>query len=127
VASRRILVVDDDPDTLDVFAAILEAEGFEVATATDGNAALAHLRSGAPPDVLVVDVMMPGMDGVELGRRVAADPRLRATPIVIVSADPDARERARELGAGHQLAKPVDPAVLVRVVNAALASPGAPR
>jgi CheY-like chemotaxis protein len=81
-----ILVVDDDPDIVEVLRCALHDAGYEVATAVDGAAlSLAHERR---PDVILLDLLMPGMDGGEVSRRLRADPTTAPIPIIAMSATP---------------------------------------
>ena len=83
---RRVLVVDDDPAICSALSEALEGEGFEVASATNGHAALEHLRAGPAPAVIVLDLMMPVMDGWDFRHLQLQDPGLRDIPVVIVTA-----------------------------------------
>jgi CheY-like chemotaxis protein len=81
-----ILVVDDDPDIVEVLRCTLHDAGYEVATADDGAAlSLAHQRQ---PNVILLDILMPSMDGVEVSRRLRADPTTAHIPIIAMSATP---------------------------------------
>jgi two-component system response regulator VicR len=82
---KRILLVDDDFAVLEITKSVLEQEGFAVATATNGEDALAMAIS-EPPDMVVTDFMMPIMNGAELARRMRSLPSLAAIPIIMVSA-----------------------------------------
>ncbi len=82
----RILVVDDEPDERFLVGRVLRGEGHEVAVASDGAAALDAVKE-CPPDLVVTDVMMPVMDGVELIRRLRGDPVTAAIPIIAASGD----------------------------------------
>jgi len=119
----RVLVVDDEPDICSVLALALEADGFDVAKAPDARTALAELES-APPDIVILDIMMPGMDGFELlgqvrQRRLAPDTRF-----IVVTCRTSERDHLRgwELGADDYLTKPIDPAGLGTRVRKILAS-----
>ena len=90
----RILVVDDDPSTRFVIKLILENADFEVAEAKDGQDALNMIRPDPLPDIVSTDLMMPFVTGMELIRRLRAEPRTAKIPIVVVSGNPEA---AREL------------------------------
>jgi len=81
----RILVVDDEPDLLELVKHHLQREHYEVTTALDGEVALAQARRN-PPDLVVLDLMLPGIDGLEVCRRLRADPRTMHVPIVILTA-----------------------------------------
>ncbi|MDR5837950.1 response regulator [Caballeronia sp. LZ034LL] len=103
----RVLVVDDNADLRDYMRRMLSAAGHAVSVAQDGEAALAMARA-APPEVIVSDVMMPGLDGFGLLRAVRADDRLRETPVVLLSAraGEEARVSGLEAGADDYLTKP---------------------
>lgn len=101
-----VLVVDDDDAIRGVVRSVLEADGFEVVEAADGPAALLLLDAinGRGPDLVVLDVMMPGIDGVEVCRRINHE----KVKVVMLSArdDADTRDRAHEAGADAYLTKP---------------------
>src|SRR3712207_1709588 len=80
-----ILVADDDPDIRDLVAFKLEQAGYDVAAVDDGPAALAAARS-APPDLVVLDVMMPGLSGIDVCRELRADPATRGLPVILLTA-----------------------------------------
>jgi CheY-like chemotaxis protein len=111
----RVLVVDDDPDTTDLFATALAACGADVVTTTSAPEALRALRDRAP-DVVVTDIAMPGADGYWLLREIRQleDARARALPVLAVTAFGREHLRARVLAAGFvdRLEKPVDPEAL---------------
>jgi CheY-like chemotaxis protein len=111
--SRAVLVVDDDPDLLDVTRFVIENEGIVVETARNGQEALALLRAGRLPGLVLLDLMMPVMNGWEFLEEVAKDPLLGAIPIVVLSAG-DHDEIA---GALEILSKPMDLKELLRVVE----------
>ena len=111
---RRILVVDDDPRNVKLLVDLLTAEGYAVTSAGSGEDALAR----EPPDLMLLDVVMPGLSGYEVCRAIRADPRTAILPVVMVTAADPAEERIRglEAGADDFLSKPVDPEeLLVRV------------
>src|SRR5258707_13195117 len=81
----HILVVDDEPDLVDLIEHHLRREQYEVAKASDGETALAEARRRVP-DLIVLDLMLPGMDGLEVCRRLRADPRTMHVPIVMLTA-----------------------------------------
>ena len=85
-----VLIVEDNQATREVLQLILEMKGYETATAEDGLDALAYLRGGEVPSVVVLDVRMPNMDGTSLQRAMRADPRWASIPVVIFSAYPPA-------------------------------------
>jgi two-component system cell cycle response regulator len=115
--TARILVVDDIPANVRLLEAKLMAEYFEVLTASDGPSALEVAHAQAP-DLILLDVMMPGMDGLEVAERLKADPKTRHIPIVMITALTDTADRVRglEAGADDFLSKPVnDIALFARV------------
>jgi class 3 adenylate cyclase/CheY-like chemotaxis protein len=122
-ASRRgaILVVDDNQDNRDMLARRLARQGYEVLTASGGNAALGML-AGAPVDLVLLDVMMPDLDGHAVLQRLKADPALRDIPVLMISAldDMDSVVRCIQLGAEDYLAKPFDPVLLQARIGACL-------
>lgn len=119
VMGKRVLVVDDDRVIQQLLEVNLELEGYEVvATASDGKEALEKIRE-LKPDLVILDIMMPKMDGLEVCRRLRADPKLADIPVVLLSAraqDMDIRE-GLELGASAYLTKPFDPVELLEVVG----------
>lgn len=120
----RILVVDDDADIRAILAMVLTAEGHEVETAADGLAGLARLRGGPPPALILLDMMMPQLDGESFLRELRRDPRTAGVSVVILSGHPAGGRMASALGAAGYLAKPVDLVELLGVVQRAGAPPG---
>jgi CheY-like chemotaxis protein len=114
----HILVVDDDPDTLEVECALLESQGYKLICVESVEAAVAAMRRQAP-DLVITDCAMPLQDGFDLLHRIKQDPELEAIPTLMVTAhaNPDLRDRAFEEGVDAFLTKPVDPARLVKVVG----------
>lgn len=105
---NTVLLVDDEHAILDALSGILEDEGFRVVTAGNGREALARLEEGMP-DVALVDVMMPVMDGRELLREMQGDPRWRGIPVVLMSAVPQGiLERDAPLTCAGFFQKPFD-------------------
>jgi class 3 adenylate cyclase len=106
--SFRVLIVDDDPDMVAFFAHLLITEGMGVDAAYDGEAALAHIAA-TPPDLVLLDVVMPGMSGFEVCERLKADPATALIPVVLVTVLEDHASRVRgiEAGADDFLCKPV--------------------
>jgi CheY-like chemotaxis protein len=114
----RILVVEDDPDVREVLIEILSDKGFVVAGASNGREALALLRSGAAlPHVVLLDIMMPVMDGRQFRTEQLADPALRAIPVVVLSAHINVEEAAIEMGAAGYMKKPVQLSLLLATVR----------
>ena len=115
----RILIVDDMPANLRILGEALRRE-YAVSIATDGRQALDALQGGVLPDLVLLDVMMPGMDGFEVCRRLKDDPATRDVPVIFVTSldEPVDEERGLSLGAVDYIAKPFSvPVVLVRVRN----------
>jgi CheY-like chemotaxis protein len=112
-----VLVVDDSPDTTETTAAVLSIAGFSVRVAGGGEEALA-LAAADPPDVVLADIRMPGLDGCGLARRLAEQAR-KPPLLVAVTGCGSAADRARTAAAGFHLhlVKPVDPHVLVGMLN----------
>ena len=111
--SRFVLIVDDDPDLLDVTSFVIESEGIAVATARNGQEALAVLRAGGLPGLVLLDLMMPVMNGWEFLDEVSKDPKLRAIPVVVLTAG----DHTHVPGAMAILIKPMDLGELIRVVE----------
>lgn len=114
----RALIIDDDRDLLLLVRRTLEfTAGWEVATAGSGPAGI-ELARRTPPDVIVVDVMMPEMDGYEVCRRLKADPATAPVPIVLLTARRDLNERrVADSGAAGVVFKPFQPADLAQQVR----------
>jgi signal transduction histidine kinase len=111
----RILVVEDDRQILAIISLLLEDEGYEVLTATDGKQALARLREGLSPDLIILDLMLPTLDGWEFRAIQRADPALGAIPVLVVSADSSAK--AAVIDASGFLRKPFGAEDLLGRVN----------
>jgi adenylate cyclase len=117
----RILVVDDNEANLDIAKMRLESQGYEVITAEDGEAALVRVAEMAP-DLLLLDIMMPKLDGIEVTRRLKADPSLPFIPVILLTAKADSKDVVAGLDAGGDdyLIKPFDHAALVARVRSML-------
>jgi len=112
-----VLLVEDDRDTREMYSEYLSYSGMRVAEAPSAYRALERVREQRP-DVVVTDLMMPGMDGLELSRRLRAEPPTRDVPIIAVSGNPT--ERAREAGCDVMLEKPCTPDHLLHVIEKVL-------
>jgi len=121
----RILVADDDPVILRLLQVNFNLEGYEVHTATRGEEALEKAREHLP-DIILLDVMMPGVDGWEVCRRLKEDQATAAIPVIFLSARAQDQDRRRgyELGVVAYVTKPFDPGELIEVVQRSLS--GAP-
>jgi len=118
VTKSRVLVVDDDPRLLQIVAMYLAIEGYEVITAHNGEDGLAEI-STKRPDLVILDVMMPGMDGMEACRRIRGNPDTADIPVLMFSAlsGDDDIERARTAGATNMISKPFNLVGLGTVVR----------
>jgi len=124
--ARRILIADDDEDVLEAIRVNLEVEGYDVHVAHDGHEALQQARA-LTPDLVLLDVVMPGPDGVEVCRDLKADARTRDAMVIFLTAKGATRDEAVGLiaGADDYIVKPFDPAdLLVRVQRVLAARPG---
>ncbi len=116
--ATKVLVVDDEAPLRLLCRANLEAEGFEVVEAADGRAGLEAARAERP-DLILLDVMMPGVDGWTVAEELLADDRTDAIPIVFLTARADVRDQARgiDLGGVDYVTKPFNPLELATVVE----------
>lgn len=115
--AHRVLVVDDDPDIRETIALILESSGCEVRQAANGAAALELLREGEPPCLVLLDLMMPVMDGRAFRAVQREDPALQDIPVVVLSGDGRLERKAEELGIHAFLRKPIGIEDLLAVVD----------
>ena len=118
-AGERILVIEDEPDILEVMEYNLRREGYRVTGVRDGEEGLERIRREFP-DAVLLDLMLPGLDGLELCRRVKNDPNLRAIPVIMVTAKGEVDDvvAGLEAGADDYIAKPFRPRELVARVKA---------
>src|SRR5215207_5695946 len=120
--AEKILVVDDDLDSLKLIGLMLQRNGYEVIAANAGNQALARATSDHP-DLIILDVMMPDMNGYEVSRRLRKNPNTQNIPIIMFTAKTliDDKVAGFEAGADDYLTKPTHPAELASRVKAILA------
>lgn len=116
--TKRVLVVEDDAAVSHMIAQILRAEGYESTAASEGRSALAMLRSGSF-DVVILDVMLPGMDGISILKSIREEPSLNGVPVLMLSAKTDdattwAGWRA---GCDYYMTKPFDPDELLTILK----------
>jgi CheY-like chemotaxis protein len=116
----KILVVEDDDDIRDSLKELLEEEGYQVDTAANGEQALNRLR-GEAPQLILLDLMMPVMDGWEFQRQLRDSPSLSGVPIIVISASKFSRE---PLNAAAFIPKPLDAGVLLETIESFLANGG---
>jgi putative two-component system response regulator len=120
-STKSILIVDDTPENITALSAVVSDFG-KIKAATSGERALKICDGDAKPDLILLDVLMPGMDGWEVCRRLKEDPATASIPVVYVTAlasDAD-RERASGLGAAGFITKPLDPQAIRALVGSLL-------
>jgi CheY-like chemotaxis protein len=116
--NRHVLVVEDDADIRESVRELLESEGLTVSVAANGREALAHLNEAETlPDLVLLDLMMPVMDGFAFRERQRADTRLAGIPVVVLSANPKLDARHDLLDARAYLTKPCDIDLLLATVS----------
>ena len=120
---KSIMIVDDSPTMLASIESILSANNFSVEAAESGENACKMLTGGSKPDLIITDLNMPGMNGIELIGEIRKMPRCRFTPILMLTTESkqDLRAKAKEVGATGWIVKPVDRNSLMQVVNQVLA------
>jgi two-component system, cell cycle response regulator DivK len=116
--TKRILVVEDQEDLRGVLRDLLTGSGYAVAEAADGQAGVEITRSERP-DLVLMDIQLPVMDGYEAIRQIKADPNVKATPVIAVSsfAMKGDEEKARAAGCDHYVTKPYSPVQLLRIIR----------
>ncbi len=115
--AKTILVVEDDDATRESLGLILGARGYGVLGAANGEEALGLLRSGPHPDLILLDLMMPVMDGWQFRREQAADAALAAIPVIVLSADGNVTQKAEAIRAAGYLQKPVEVESLLEAIR----------
>ncbi len=123
--TKKVLVVDDEPDIVELVSYNLRKEGFDVSTASDGEEALGRIRQGSF-DFLLLDLMLPGIQGTELCRILRSDPKTKNLPIIMLTAKGEEVDRilGLEMGADDYISKPFSPRELVARVKAVLRRTG---
>ena len=124
--ARDVLVVEDDKDIRDTVVEILVDEGYEVHGFANGAEALAYLRAGGKASIILLDVMMPVMDGPTFRSELEKDAALDAIPVVLLTADGNAKRRAVTLRVADGLTKPVRLEELLAIVERHCGGPGRP-
>ena len=121
--SKKILIIEDDPGTTRFLVYTLEQEGYKVLSAEDGLEGLKKARD-EHPDLIILDIMLPGMDGYEICHRLRQKPETRTVPVLIVSgrARQDDKNIGLKMGADDYLSKPVDPQTILAKVETMLAA-----
>jgi CheY-like chemotaxis protein len=115
---KTALIVDDDPAIVDGLSEYLEHDGYGVIGAADGTEALVLLDGGVRPDVIVLDLLMPGMDGWDFRMAQLNDPSLATIPVLVISASGFSRPTVlKQLRVDEYLAKPLDPEGVVRALD----------
>lgn len=114
----RILVVEDQDSIRRMIEALVGARGYEVTAVGTGTKAI-DVAATEPPDMVLLDLMIPGYDGFEVCRRLRSDPRTQSTPILIISAldDPESRAKAAAAGATAYYTKPFSPMALLKEIE----------
>ncbi len=115
-SSDCVLIVDDDTDICETIRTILEIYGYKAVTANDGAEALALLRGGIRPSLIILDLMMPRMNGAQFRQAQLREPAFRAIPVMVLSCDGRAEAKAADLGL-EVLRKPVELEVLLAAVR----------
>jgi len=121
LAGRKIVIIEDEPDIVEVIAYNLSREGYQVVSAQDGEEGLRKVRKEMP-DLVLLDLMLPGMDGLELCKEMKEDQRMRSIPVIMVTAKGDESDVVLGLGVGADdyIAKPFSPKELIARVRAVL-------
>lgn len=116
--NKTVLIVDDDPNSLALLAYSLELEGYQVRQAEDGGQALATIEA-SPPDVVILDVMLPDISGLEVCRRIRSEMHLEELKVIMLSAISEVadQDQGMQSGANQYLGKPADPDVVIKAIR----------
>lgn len=122
--TQTVFVVEDHPLNMKLTSDLLELHGFQVVKATDGESALQLLQT-LQPDLILLDIHLPGMDGLQVFQQIKADPRLSAVPVIALTASAmrDQEERIRTVGFTDYIAKPIDTKRFIATVRTHLPTP----
>jgi len=123
---KKVLITDDEPNIVRVVAARLQAHNYEVICAYDGEEALERIAE-AMPDIILLDIMLPKMDGFEVCRRIRAEEATKHIPIILFSAktQEEDKRKGREVEADAYIAKPFDPQRLIDTIALLINAPRA--
>jgi len=111
-----ILIVEDDPDVRDALVVLLEQEGYATESVSDGHEALVRLRESSPPSLVLLDLMLPVMDGFEFRVQQLQDPTVAGIPVIVFSGGGDLTRKVESLRVDACLAKPLDLQALLELV-----------
>jgi CheY-like chemotaxis protein len=117
---KKIMIVDDDQELRDVLRGILEIEGYQVIEAESGQKCLDKLKAGEKPDLVLLDVMMPELDGWETCKRIKEDKKLKGTVVAMLTVKSQDNDKMKSLGyatADWHIAKPIDKKRFVKTVK----------
>jgi CheY-like chemotaxis protein len=118
---HRVLVVEDDTDLLEAMVGLLQTAGYVAVGAANGHEALASLERAGPPCLILLDLMMPVMDGWQFRRRQLRDPTLATVPVIVCSAHDRVEDNKAALGVEHYVRKPLDLEALLDLIAACCA------
>ncbi|MBN2058652.1 MAG: response regulator [Candidatus Saganbacteria bacterium] len=120
--SKRILIVDDEPDVASLLTLLLKSQGYEVVSAGDGQEALEKARTGHP-DLLLLDIMLPKLDGYKVARMLKFDENFRHIPIIMLTAKIQEKDKnmGMEMGADAYISKPFNTPALLELIKDTLA------
>ncbi|SMY09574.1 response regulator transcription factor [Flavimaricola marinus] len=125
--AKRVLLIEDEPNIIEAISFILSRDGWTVHTHSDGETAADRVRS-LPPDVIILDVMLPGRSGFDILRDIRSDPATQDLPVMMLTARGQTKDRelAEQLGANHFMTKPFSNAEVLTHIRALLAGAATP-
>lgn len=115
--SKRILVVEDDNSIRELLVELLQSEGYEVAAAVNGLEGIKYLQSYGNPDLILIDLMMPIMDGYTFRTEQMKNPEWNKVPVIVMSAEANAKEKMKNFGITAFLSKPVELDTILKTVE----------